>query len=83
MPKYVVSKRMREAAWQNTTVIGGDVVEVARSSRARRTGGDIDLHGSADLLEPADPARRRSTSTGRWCSPLTLGSGKPTVPRAH
>lgn len=49
IPKYVVSTSIQEAAWQNSTVIKGDVVgEIAELKR--EPGGDIFIHGSADLV---------------------------------
>jgi dihydrofolate reductase len=49
MPKYVVSRTLRDATWNNTTVIGGDV---AASLRKLKDGveGDIGVSGSATLV---------------------------------
>jgi dihydrofolate reductase len=48
-PKYVVSRTLREAAWNNTTVIGGDVA--ARLHELKdSTEGDISMSGSATLV---------------------------------
>src|SRR5947208_14179423 len=49
MPKYVASSTMEEAEWNNSTVLEGDVVEAVRSLR-RESGGDIVVHGSAQLV---------------------------------
>jgi dihydrofolate reductase len=50
MPKYVVSSTLREPAWNNTTVLSGDVVEEV--SRVReQTNGDVYVHGSRQLAE--------------------------------
>jgi class 3 adenylate cyclase len=50
IPKYVVSTTLEQAAWQNTTVIKGDVAgEIAKLKQ--EPGGDIFIHGSADLVD--------------------------------
>jgi dihydrofolate reductase len=50
MPKYVVSSTLKEANWNNSTVLRGDVVE--NVSRLRQgLGGDIVIHGSARLVQ--------------------------------
>lgn len=49
MPKYVASRTLTAGEWQNTTVLGADVVaEVA--ALKERPGGDIVSFGSAELL---------------------------------
>jgi dihydrofolate reductase len=49
MPKYVVSSTLERADW-NATILKGDVVEEV--SRLRRApGGDIVVHGSAQLAQ--------------------------------
>jgi len=50
MPKYVVSSTLEEAAWNNSTVLKGDVVEEVSKLRARPDG-DIVVHGSAQLVQ--------------------------------
>jgi dihydrofolate reductase len=50
MPKYVVSSTLSEPQWNNTTVLGGDVVEEV-SKLKRRTEGNIVVHGSARLVQ--------------------------------
>ncbi len=50
MPKYVVSSTLKEAAWQNSTVLRGDVVEEV-SRLERELDGDIVVHGSAKLVQ--------------------------------
>src|SRR5881227_1668288 len=48
-PKYVVSSTLTEPAWQNTTVISGDVVD-AVSKLKDETGGVILVAGSGRLV---------------------------------
>ncbi len=50
MPKYVISKTLRDPEWNNTTVLGGDAVEEARALKDRLEG-DIVVHGSAQLAQ--------------------------------
>ncbi len=47
--KYVVSNTLREATWNNTTLINGDVAAALRDLRAQ-TDGNITLSGSATLV---------------------------------
>ena len=50
MPKYVVSSTLRDPEWTNTTVLDGELVEAV--SKLRETpGGDIVVHGSAQLVQ--------------------------------
>jgi dihydrofolate reductase len=50
MPKYVVSSTLEDPEWNNSTVLGGDLVgEVSRLRQAH--GGDIVVHGSARLVQ--------------------------------
>lgn len=44
IPKHVVSTTLRDPVWQNTTVLGGDLVESARALRAQ-DGTSILMHG--------------------------------------
>jgi dihydrofolate reductase len=50
MPKYVVSSTLTHPAWNNTTVIDGDVVEEAGRLK-QRYGRDILVHGSPQLAQ--------------------------------
>ena len=50
MPKYVVSSTLEEPEWNNTTVLKGDVLEQVSSLRAAQ-GGDVVVHGSAQLAQ--------------------------------
>jgi class 3 adenylate cyclase/dihydrofolate reductase len=74
IPKYVVSKSLRTAGWQNTTIIRGDPAERIAELK-RQPGGDILLLGSADLLnslikhDVIDEYRL-------MVFPVVLGSGK-------
>jgi dihydrofolate reductase len=50
MPKYVVSSTLRDPAWNNTTVLDGDIV-LAVSKLREDTEGDLVVHGSRQLVQ--------------------------------
>ena len=50
IPKYVVSKTLRVAAWENTTFLRGDVVEEVAALK-ERIDGEIVVLGSGDLVD--------------------------------
>jgi class 3 adenylate cyclase len=72
--KYVVSRTLTDASWNNTTIIRGNVAEEIAGLK-RDTGGDILLYGSADLVNSL-------VGTGLideyrlMLFPIVLGSGK-------
>jgi len=74
MPKYVVSSTLEEPAWNNSTVLKGDVVEEVSKLR-QELDGDIVVHGSAQLAQSllehdlVDELRL-------MVFPVVLGSGK-------
>src|ERR1700681_1300109 len=74
MPKYVVSSTLKEAGWNNSPMLAGDVVEEV-SKLKQQTTGDLFVHGSArlaqTLLEPdlIDELRL-------MVFPVVLGRGK-------
>ena len=47
--KYVVSNTLEKADWNNTTVVSGDVATALREIK-ERTGGDIQMSGSATTV---------------------------------
>ena len=74
MPKYVISKTLVDPAWNNTTVLRGDVVEEAGTLK-RRIDGDIVVHGSAQLAR-ALLAADLVDELRLMVFPLVLGSGQ-------
>ena len=74
MPKYVVSSTLGKADWKNSTVLKGDVVKEVSKLR-QKPGGDIVVHGSAQLVQTllehdlVDEMRL-------MVYPVVLGSGK-------
>lgn len=49
-PKHVASRTPRELSWEGASVIEGDVVAFVRELK-RRPGGELQVHGSGDLLQ--------------------------------
>jgi dihydrofolate reductase len=74
IPKYVVSKSLKEAAWHNTTIIGGDAAaEIA--ALKQQEGGDLLIHGSGELVDSL--TRDGLIDEYRiMVFPVFLGSGK-------
>jgi dihydrofolate reductase len=74
MPKYVVSSTLSEPEWNNTTVLGGELVEEVTKLK-QALGGEITVHGSAQLAQGllehdlVDELRL-------MVFPVVLGSGK-------
>jgi dihydrofolate reductase len=50
MPKYVVSKTLRDPQWANSTVLSGDVVDEITKLKQEQDG-DIVVHGSGRLVQ--------------------------------
>jgi dihydrofolate reductase len=56
MQKYVVSRTMSDAGWNNTTVLHGDLVSAIRTVK-RSAGPDIVILGSGSIVAQLAPAR--------------------------
>ena len=74
MPKYVVSKTLDKAEWNNSTVLKGDVVKEV-SSLKQKVDGDIVVHGSAQLTQ-ALIEHDLVDELRLMVFPVVLGSGK-------
>lgn len=73
-PKYVVSRTLDRADWQNSTLLRGNVVEEVAALK-REDGGEIQVHGSAGLLQTL--LHHDLIDTFRiWQFPVVLGTGK-------
>ena len=74
MPKYVVSSTLKDAGWNNATVVNGDVTDEVSKLR-QEVEGDIVVHGSVQLVQTllehdlVDELRL-------MVFPVVLGSGK-------
>ncbi len=72
--KYVASSTLADPQWQPTTVLSGDVVEQVRQLK-RQPGGELQLHGSAQLAQ----ALHRAGLIDEYrllVFPVTVGNGK-------
>ena len=74
MPKYVVSTTLDKAEWKNSTVLKGDVVKEVSKLR-QKPGGDIVVHGSAQLVQTL-LAHDLVDELRLMIFPVILGSGK-------
>jgi dihydrofolate reductase len=74
MPKYVVSSTLRDPGWTNTTVLDADVM-AAVSKLREGPGGDIVVHGSAQLAQ-ALLADDLVDELRLMVFPVVLGAGK-------
>jgi dihydrofolate reductase len=74
MPKYVVSSTLREAEWNNSTVLGGDVAEEVAKLR-EQVDGVILVAGSATLVQ-ALVEHDLVDELRLMVFPVLLGSGK-------
>ena len=73
-PKYVVSSTLKDPAWNNSSVLDGDVVEEVTALR-KQPGGDIVVNGSAQLVQTL--AKNDLVDELRlMVFPVLLGSGK-------
>lgn len=74
MPKYVVSRTLTDAGWNNTQVLAGDPVQEAR--RLRDELSEILLAGSGELLAALHEADLIDEYR-LIVFPITVGGGKP------
>jgi dihydrofolate reductase len=74
MRKYVVSRSLRKAEWNNSVLISGEVApSVARLKE--QPGGEIQVHGSGGLIQTL---LKHDLVDGfrLWVFPVVVGSGK-------
>jgi dihydrofolate reductase len=74
MPKYVVSRTLDVADWQNTTVLRGDLVAEVQSLKAS-DGPDLVILGSGSLVSQLTEARLIDGYQLVLC-PVVLGRGR-------
>jgi dihydrofolate reductase len=74
MPKYVVSRTLEKADWNNSTILAGDLATEVAALRAQ-DGGDILVAGSASLVS-ALAAADLVDEYRLMMFPIVLGRGK-------
>ena len=74
LPKYVVSTTLEIAEWNNSHVIGGDVVEAIRALK-QQDGADLLVHGSLTLVHTLI-LHGLVDQFNLLVFPIVLGSGK-------
>jgi len=73
-PKFVASRTLENVEWNNSTLLEGDVAGAVAKLKAQ-DGGEIQVHGSADLLQTL--LEHDLVDTLRlWFFPVTIGNGK-------
>lgn len=74
LPKFVVSTTLDEAAWSNTSVISGDVVQEV-SKLKRQPGQNLLIYGSGELMRSL--MQHDLIDEYRfWINPVVVGNGK-------
>lgn len=72
--KYVVSAKPEKLAWQNSTLITGDVVEEIKKLK-EQDGPEIQVHGSGNLIQTL--LKNNLIDEFRvWIFPVVIGTGK-------
>jgi len=74
MPKYVVSRTMQKAGWQNTTLVKGDLATEIGKLKAQ-DGPDLTILGSGNLISQLTELRLID-SYQLVLSPTILGKGR-------
>lgn len=74
MPKYVASRTMQKADWQNTTVLHGDLITAVRKLKSE-PGDDIAILGSGTIVAQLADAGLIDTFQIA-VAPIVLGDGK-------
>jgi dihydrofolate reductase len=73
-PKFVASRTLDKVTWNNSSLLKGDVADEVTNLKARK-GGEIQVHGSGNLLKTL--LKHDLVDTLRiWHFPVVVGSGK-------
>src|SRR5262249_34438944 len=73
-PKYVASRTLDRLGWNRATLIKGDVVETVSRLKGD-PGGELQVHGSGDLIQTL-LKHRLIDELRLWVFPILLGTGK-------
>jgi dihydrofolate reductase len=74
MPKYVASRTLEAVAWNNSTLITGDVAEAVAELK-KAPDGEIRVYGSGNLVQTL-LANDLVDELHLWVFPVLLGEGK-------
>ena len=73
-PKFVASRTLDKVTWNNSHLLKGDVAEEVAKLKVQE-GGEIQVHGSSDLLQTL--LKHNLIDTLRiWQFPVVVGTGK-------
>jgi len=73
-PKFVASRTLDQVKWNNSVLLKGDIAKEVAKLKAQ-TGGEIQVHGSGDLLQTL--LKHDLIDTLRiWQFPVVIGTGK-------
>ena len=73
-PKFVASRTLDKVNWNNSHLLKGDVAEEVAKLKVQE-GGEIQVHGSGDLLQTL--LKHNLVDTLRiWLFPVVIGTGK-------
>jgi dihydrofolate reductase len=73
-PKFVASRTLDKVNWTNSHLLKGDVAEEVAKLKVQE-GGEIQVHGSGDLLQTL--LKQNLIDTLRiWLFPVVIGTGK-------
>jgi dihydrofolate reductase len=73
-PKYVASRTLDRVTWHHATLIRGNVAEAVGRLKGE-PGGELQLHGSGDLIQTL-LTHRLIDEFRLWVVPVVLGTGK-------
>jgi dihydrofolate reductase len=79
LPKYVASRSLQEASWNNSTIIGNDLVNEVKALKAK-PGKDMLIYGSASIVDALMP-QRLVDEYRLMIYPIVLGGGKRLFPQ--
>jgi dihydrofolate reductase len=75
VPKYVASRTLTTTQWSGSTILSGDVGPAVRELKAQPGGGEIQVHGSSDLIQTLLPHDLIDDFRVK-VFPVLLGTGK-------